>query len=344
VSLAARARAWFDLLRIFNLPIPLAGMIAGAYSTVPEPSARWRLAVVPLVALLGCAVTQSFNDYEDRDVDAVNAPFRPLPAKRLTPGGVLRGGYLMTLLGAAISIAVEHKAALVVPVVFLLTRFYPRMKKITVLNHLFMPGALAMTPIYGALIVHGRLPPLALFAAASIFFMDINMNIVGSFKDLWDDSAQERVAPVVFGARPAVVIALVAGLLGLAVQVAAVALGFAGAGLLLGVAVATTFTVRSRLRLYRAPSAVNGYAALQAGRLAECFSFPAVALGVLPLEHGIPLVASCVFLALYTQTIIPENILPEAANTILSSPAASETPIESGRVAVVRRAAGSEGS
>jgi hypothetical protein len=48
------------------------------------------------------------------------------------------------------------------------------------------------------------------------------MNIVGSFKDLWDDSVHERVAPVVFGARPAVLIALASSLVGIGVQTAAV--------------------------------------------------------------------------------------------------------------------------
>jgi 4-hydroxybenzoate polyprenyltransferase len=332
VSIAKRARAWFDLIRIFNLPIPLAGMVAGAYSQLPAESARWRLALVPLVALLGCAVTQSFNDFEDRDVDAVNAPFRPLPAKRLEPESVVRGGYLMALLGAAISVAVEPAAALVVPVVFVLTRFYPRAKKHTVLNHLFMPGALAMTPIYGALLVHGQIPTLAYFAAAAIFLMDINMNVVGSFKDLWEDSAQERVAPVVFGPRPAVVIALTAGLLGLGVQAAAVALGLARWPMLVPLAIAAAFTVTSRLRLYQSPSAANGYAALQAGRLAECFSFPAAAAGVLPPEYAAPLIASCVLLALYTQTIIPENVLPEAAHELLGDPASApaKAPIVAG--------------
>jgi 4-hydroxybenzoate polyprenyltransferase len=331
VSLAKRTRAWFDLVRIFNLPIPLAGMIAGAYSALPSASSRWRLAIVPLVAFLGCAVTQSFNDYEDREVDAVNAAFRPLPSKRLEPQSVLRGGYLMALLGAIISVAVEPKSALVVPVVFVLTRVYPRVKKKTVLNHLFMPGALCTTPIYGALLVHGTIPPVALFAAVSIFLMDINMNIVGSFKDLWDSSAQERVAPVVFGAKPAVVIALTAGLLGLGVQTAAVVLGYAGAGALLPLSISAILTITSRVRLHRVPSAANGYAALQAGRLSECFSFPALAAGVLPIEHAIPLIASCVFFALYTQTTIPENILPEAAAVPIDATEAPASQTYEGR-------------
>jgi hypothetical protein len=230
----------------------------------------------------------------------------------------------MALLGAVITVAVEPIAALVIPIVFVLTRVYPRAKKLTVLNHLLMPAALCTTPIYGSLLVHGRILPLAVFASVSIFLMDINMNIVGSFKDLWDQSAQERVAPVVFGPRPAVVIALSAGLLGLAVQVSAVVLGFASWGPLVPLAIAAHFTIGSRARLYRQPSAANGYAALQAGRLSECFSFPALAAGVLPFEYAVTLILSCVFLALYTQTIIPENILPEAADSLIESPPSGE--------------------
>lgn len=311
-ELVPATRSWFDLVRVFNLPIPLAGMLAGAYAGPTIPS--WRLAALGLAAILGCAVTQSFNDYEDRHVDNVNAPFRPLPAGRLRPRNVLWGGHIFALAGVVLSALAAPASVAIVAVTFLLTRYYPKAKRHTVLNHLMMPAALALTPLYGSLVVHRAILPLALVAAVSIFFLDINMNVVGSFKDLWSPSTQERVLPVVVGAKPAVLIALATGIIGLGVQVGAVAFGWTGRAVLLPLAGAAWLTLSSRLALYRHPSPKQGYAALGAGRLSECLAFPALAIGSLPIDHGLCLIASCALLALYTQTIIPENILPDGAD------------------------------
>lgn len=311
-SLAPKARSWFDLVRVFNLPIPLSGMLAGAYASPGQPSLR--LVALFLAALLGCAVTQSFNDYEDRDVDSVNAPFRPVPAGRLRAKNVLWGGHVFALAGLILSWAVEPLSVVIVAATFLLTRYYPKAKRHTLLNHLMMPAALALTPLYGSLLVHGAVLPLAVVAALSIFFLDINMNVIGSFKDLWDTSARERVLPAVIGPRPAVVLALLSASFGLGLQVVAVGLGLANAGALLPIGFAAILILHSRARLYRHPSPKEGYRALGVGRLSECLSFPALIVGVLPLDHGLALIGAGLLLALYTQTIIPENVLPASAD------------------------------
>jgi 4-hydroxybenzoate polyprenyltransferase len=316
-KVASTARSWFDLVRVFNLPIPLAGMLAGAYASPITPS--WRVAALLVAAVLGCAVTQSFNDYEDRDVDRQHAPFRPLPAGRLRPRNVLLGGHLFAVLGALLTAAVEPLALVIVAATFILTRYYPAAKRHTALNHLMMPAALAMTPLYGSLMVHGVVLPLAIVAAVSIFFLDINMNVVGAFKDLWNASTFEHVLPAVWGPRPAVVVALGCGIVGIAVQAAAVFAGWARVAALLPLGLALIMTIQSRLKLYRHPSPKQGYQALGVGRLSECLSFPALCVGVLPLDHGMALVLACLLLALYTQTIIPENVLPEEADRPLTS-------------------------
>lgn len=309
---SSRLRAWFDLIRIYNLPIPLSGMIAGAYAQAEAPLSRLLLLIV--AATLGCAATQSFNDYEDRGADAINAAFRPLPSGRLRAASVLYGGHLFALVGAAVSAIVEPWSLLPVGGTYLMVRFYPRAKGVTVLNHLMMPAALAFSPIYGSLVVHGAVLPIALLAAAIVFFMDINMNVVGSFKDLWGSSAKERVLPLVWGPRAAVVASLAAALLAMGLLVVALVLGWLGWGVLVPLVAAAYLTLRSRLRLYRHPSALEGYRALQAGRLSECLTFPATVAGILPLWHGLAVIGGCVAFALYTQTIMPEADLPEEAN------------------------------
>jgi 4-hydroxybenzoate polyprenyltransferase len=320
-SARGKARAWFDLVRIYNVPIPLCGMLAGAYSapSVPTP----RLVMVLAAALVGAAFTQAYNDYEDRDTDRINAPFRPLPSGRLEARSVLKTGHMLALALVGASAAIEPAAALTVVLAVAFTRPYSALKKKTVLHHLLMPAALALTPLYGSLIVHGRVTRLGWASAVAIFLGDINMNVIGSFKDLWDRSSHERVLPLVVGARPAIVVALVAGLAGNGVQAATVAAGWARDGALLPIGVAVVLTLWSRLRLLSEPTAKVGYASLQAGRVAECVGFPALIAGVLPIDHAISLIGFCTFLALWTQTIIPEAVLPPSAEAPLTTGTAS---------------------
>lgn len=303
-----KARAWFDLLRVYNLPIPLCGLYVGAYSGGrPE---GWVLLYLLLSAVLGCACTQAFNDYEDRAVDRINAPFRPIPSGRISPREGLLGGYLAGIAWAVTALAITPMAAVAVAVLVLAVRLYPGAKRTTLLNHVLMPAALGLTPLVGALVAHGTIPPAATAAAFGIFLFDINMNVVGAFKDLWDGSMTEKVLPAVWGARPAVVAALLCGLLGIAVLTTPVVFGWVGAGALLPLLPALVLTLVSRMRLYRTPNARVGYSALKAGRLAECFAFPALLAGMLPLDHALSLISSFMLFALYTQTVIHENILP----------------------------------
>lgn len=311
------ARAWFDLVRVYNVPIPLCGMLAGAYAAPATPS--WRLLLVCVGALLGTAFTQSFNDYEDATTDKVNASHRPIPSGRLSAKGVLLGGYLFFFVMAGLTALAEPMAVLAVVGMFLSIRKYSALKKITVLHHVLMPAALFFTPIYGSLVMHGKVLPLAWASAIAIFLGDINMNVIGAFKDLWDTSEKERVLPMVIGARPSIVVALVCALAGLGTQIAAVYFRWSSPSALFPIGLALLLTLWSRLRLYREPSPKVGYSALKAGRLAECFGFPALIAGVLPVDHALSLIGCLTLFALYAQTILPENILPEEASTTIDS-------------------------
>ena len=293
----------------------MAGMFVGAFAVVPSIGNRsWVLIVA---ALLGCMVTQCFNDYEDRKTDLANASFRPIPSGRLVASRVLAAGYLCTLVWLVVSALCSVAAAAVVVAVFACVRWYSAAKRITLIHHLLLPAALGLMPIYGALIVAGEVPVLAWYAGLSIFLIDINMNIIGAFKDLWDGSTHERVLPVVWSPRAAVVVALIVGLLGIAIQVGLVVRGYSGPAPLVFLALGAGLTVQSRGRLLQQPSAAVGYAALKSGRLTECLTFPALLAGILPLTSALMLIGALTFFALFAQTLIPEAKLPKEAEQTL---------------------------
>lgn len=312
----SNARAWFDLIRVYNVPVPLCGMLVGAHAVDPTPGlGNWLMLIVS--ATLGCTATQAFNDYEDREVDARNAGFRPLPAGRLRPEAVLRGGWLATLAWALLAGWAEPRAALIVVATFALTRYYSRLKRHSLIHHLMLPAALGLMPAYGALIVGGSVPPLAWLVGVSIVLIDLDMNIVGTFKDLWAGSAHERVLPAVIGARPAVEVALACGVLGIGLQALAPSWGLCGPNSWVPLSLALMLALHSRIALHRRPCAAVGYAALHSGRLTECLAFPASLAGLLSPWHAAAILAALTLIALGAQRLLPEARLPREAHDLV---------------------------
>lgn len=304
--------SWLELVRVFNVPIPLAGMLVGAATTPAGLHDAWPSLV--LAACLGCGAIQCFNDYEDRHVDQHNASWRPIPSGRLQAEHVRAMGHALMIAWLILSGWRSVWAAAVVALVFLLTRWYSRVKQVSLVHHLLLPAALGLMPIYGALLVYDEVPALAYVAGVSICLIDLNMNIVGTFKDLWRGAMREPVLPVVWGPRPAVIVALVSGLLGILVQMLAV--GYERAPLL-PLTLGAILTLHSRLRLFFRPSAAVGYAALQSGRLTECLCFPALLPGLMPAAQGFGIIGALTLFALIFQALLPEARLRDGADATI---------------------------
>ena len=281
------------------------------------------------MAFFATTAIQSFNDYEDRDTDATNASFRPIPAGKFTPHFVLVNGVFCGALTCALSYVISPSSALVAFLWFLLTRWYSFLKKISLIHHLLMPAALALCPLYGAFVVsvpanttNGGdesyhvfgLPRMVYIAALSIFCIDINMNIVGVFKDLFDGSAKERVLPVVIGSKPAVLVSFVVGGVGILLQAIPVFTGECTWHPIIPLAVGFLLHVVSRVRLYLEPTATVGYWALKMGRVVECLCFPALMFGVRPPVQAAATGILLVGVAAILQSLIKEADIPEEAS------------------------------
>lgn len=290
----------------------MAGMLVGACTTPAGLRDSWL--VLTLAACSSCCAIQCFNDYEDRHVDRHNANWRPIPSGRLRASEVLTAGRLLMIVWLLLSLWHSAAAAIVVLLVWLLTRWYSRIKQVSLVHHLLLPAALGLMPIYGSLMAQDEVGALAYVIGASICLIDINMNIVGTFKDLWQGAQREPVLPVVWGPRRAVALALLLGLLGILVQMLAVAHGLSGPGPLLPLSIGAILTVHSRVRLLRWPSAKVGYAALQSGRLTECMCFPAMLAGLLPATTALAIIAALTTAALVGQVLLPEAQLSVGAD------------------------------
>ncbi|NQT94775.1 MAG: UbiA family prenyltransferase [Lentisphaerae bacterium] len=100
-----RTRAWFELLRIPNLPTVPGDPLAGYALALAANGAR--AAVGPgraiAAALLFYAAGLLWNDVADRKIDAVERPERPLPGGRVSSRAAALVGAVWAVMGLALA-------------------------------------------------------------------------------------------------------------------------------------------------------------------------------------------------------------------------------------------------
>jgi chlorophyll synthase len=108
-----RPRDVLELLKPVTWFAPMWAYLCGIVSTGQVTGGRWwEIALgVAIAGPLVCGTSQAWNDWFDRDVDAVNEPDRPIPSGRI-PGQL---GLVIGWIGAALSLLV---GALLGPVTF----------------------------------------------------------------------------------------------------------------------------------------------------------------------------------------------------------------------------------
>jgi geranylgeranylglycerol-phosphate geranylgeranyltransferase len=202
--------AWIRLARLPNGLLAAAGVLVGARGA----GAAWstRVIAAALAAICLATVANAFNDYEDRDIDAVIHPDRPLPAGHLTPRTALRAVALAAVGGIALSAMARAVLGVVSVGVIILMLAYGRVKNrwgvaanaiVAVLGSLpFLYGAWSVgDPAAGALLVA--------VAAPLHFAREVTKDI----DDVDGDRARRRTLPIVAGMGAAKGVAATAALI-----------------------------------------------------------------------------------------------------------------------------------
>jgi len=101
-----KLRAYIESLRLFtSLLVPAVVFIGGLVAGAPFFSESLLLAMTSFF-LLG-AGSMPFNDYLDREIDAISHPLRPIPSKRVKPNELLFLSLILFASGIIISLFVN---------------------------------------------------------------------------------------------------------------------------------------------------------------------------------------------------------------------------------------------
>lgn len=183
--------AYLELTRWINILITFAVVLLGGFFAGLEIS-DIRIILAAASASLIAAGGNAINDYFDIEVDKVNKPFRPLPAKKLTPEKALLFWFMTGLAGIILAFQINLISVLIaLSAVFLLYVYSFREKNRVLTGNLIVSLLGGFAFIYAGAAAGkytGVLIP-AIFA----FLFHFGREIIKDMQDLTADKKRDAV-------------------------------------------------------------------------------------------------------------------------------------------------------
>jgi chlorophyll/bacteriochlorophyll a synthase len=197
--------------------IPLMwGVICGAASG----GFTWSVSNVLMVLLamlmsgpLLAGFTQTINDFYDRDIDAINEPYRPIPSGAISIPQVEQQIYLLLFLGLAVSYTLDRWAGHTFPIIFFLALggsflayIYSapplKLKQNGWLGNYALGASYIALPWWCGHALFGTLNPTIVILTLFYSFAGLGIAIVNDFKSIEGDRALGlQSLPVIFGVQ-----------------------------------------------------------------------------------------------------------------------------------------------
>lgn len=178
------------LLRLGH-PIPVLFHFSAV--TIFTLLAAWSRLVWPLVLLTVGAHTAMqfviavFNDYFDRERDALGKPEKPIPSGKVTPGEALIAGCVLFALMVLLLLPLPLLAWLITLAYLTLGMAYNLGLKSTPLSGVVFALAMPLIPLYAFAGV-GRSFPFLIWLVPLGFFLGVALNLANSLPDLEEDA------------------------------------------------------------------------------------------------------------------------------------------------------------
>ena len=200
--------------------IPLIwGVICGAAA-----SGQYEWKLDHLLAALACMLmsgpllagfTQTINDYYDRDIDAINEPYRPIPSGAISLGQVRLQIWVLLLSGLAVAWGLDQWADHDIPVLFLLavggslvSYIYSapplKLKQNGWLGNYALGASYIALPWWAGQALFGQLTWATALLTLAYSLAGLGIAVVNDFKSVEGDRALGlQSLPVAFGIGPA---------------------------------------------------------------------------------------------------------------------------------------------
>lgn len=210
LSLLGRIKVLWELFRVRNCVMGFLGVLISA-TLISEGNF-----LLPEVLLAGTSVFiimgagNMLNDYFDFEVDKINKPYRPIPAKKITRGDTLMLSLALFFLGIALTKNINIYCFTLAILNSLFLIFYGKYsKKLLLVSNFGISYLIASIFVFGALAPAGlTIPPsqikILTVLSACAFLMTFSREIIKDIEDVEGDKERYAVTlPIKFGKKRA---------------------------------------------------------------------------------------------------------------------------------------------
>ncbi len=203
----SKVKAWLQLMRIGNaLSIGLASIVG--YWVGGGHSIREAVLLFVSSMLIGAA-GNVINDYVDRDIDAINKPWRPIPSGVVSPREALVGFFVLTAAGLAIAALLPLPCLAVAVIASVMLSLYSlKFKKMLLVGNNVVAIMSATNLVYGGLA--SPKPVLSVFPAIYAYLLILGREFMKALEDVEGDAKHGvKTLATAFSPRAAYIASLI---------------------------------------------------------------------------------------------------------------------------------------
>ncbi len=138
-----------------------------------------------------CGSSMAFNDLFDKEVDKINAPWRPLPSGAISDLDAILTASILALIGIAAAAATSIPCLLVAATSFIAAFAYnARLKKTGFLGNMIVSVVVVAPFIYGAVLSDGYISPRLITFILPVYLSNLGREVIKGISDVEGDAVR----------------------------------------------------------------------------------------------------------------------------------------------------------
>ena len=206
-----KASGFVRLMRPINCAMMGFAVFVGAVLAYPQFSSfNWSGILYGfLTGFMLTAASMTINDYYDREIDAINEPYRPIPSGTVSSEEALAFFAVLSVMGFVFAYLTSVLCLVVAVVSWVLVVTYVTVGKRSGLPGNFLVSTCVAIPfIYGSIIIRNAVPLSVLLFTLMAFLSNTGREITKGIVDVQGDNAEGiKTLAVRYGEKSAAVVA-----------------------------------------------------------------------------------------------------------------------------------------
>lgn len=187
-KVAEKTRALIMLTRPPNAVMMFVAILAGILISDNKLFHAEKLILSFIAAYCLCGSSMGFNDYFDKDVDRINAPWRPIPSGTISESDAIITSSILALFGMAAAAATSMPCLVVAAISFIAALAYNAyLKKSGFIGNNIVSAIVATPFIYGSVLSDSYISPRLITFILPVYLSNLGREIIKGISDVEGD-------------------------------------------------------------------------------------------------------------------------------------------------------------